>query len=489
MRKISLMIPVLKKMPLLLFLLVFVLPLSARSEIKAGSVEVTPFAGYNFFEERQNLENQPIVGARLGYNITKNFGIEGTWDFIKSYVDDKSLPFTRQGQFTNPISSVFITQYDIDLLYHFIPEQRFNPYLVAGYGIVHYTPKINNKNMSVLDFGIGAKYWMVDNIALRLDVRDNMIFDEHIHNVATTVGFVFAFGGKSTAAAPAPAPAAVAEPVVPLVTQPEPEAAPAPVVEAPLEPIPVAEPTPERMKYCITLNIEYDINKADIRPQYYDEVARVGDFMKKYPTTTAVIEGYADEVGSDDYNIQLSQRRAESVVKFLENKFGIAPSRLSAKGYGKTRPIADNASDAGKQKNRRIDAIIDCAIDVKELASPPERLCMTLKVEFATDSAEIQARYNGEVNKVGEYMKKYPTTTAVIEGHTDNIGSSELNMRLSQKRAENVVTYLVDNFGIEHSRLSAKGYGSTRRIAYNNTPEGRQKNRRINAVIDCVINK
>jgi OOP family OmpA-OmpF porin len=240
------------------------------------------------------------------------------------------------------------------------------------------------------------------------------------------------------------------------------------------------------MKYCITLNIEYDINKADIRPQYYDEVARVGDFMKKYPTTTAVIEGYADEVGSDDYNIQLSQRRAESVVKSLENKFGIDPSRLTAKGYGKTRPIADNASDAGKQKNRRIDAIIDCAIDVKELAAPPERLCMTLKVEFATDSAVIQARYNDEVNKVSEYMKKYPTTTAVIEGHTDNIGSSELNMRLSQKRAENVVNYLV-NFGIDRSRLSAKGYGSTRRIAYNNTSEGRQKNRRINAVIDCVL--
>jgi OOP family OmpA-OmpF porin len=278
----------------------------------------------------------------------------------------------------------------------------------------------------------------------------------------------------------------VAEPVVPLVTEPVPESAPATVTEAPIEPIPAAEPTPERMKYCITLNIEYDINKADIRPQYYDEVARVGDFMKKYPTTTAVIEGYADEVGSDDYNIQLSQRRAESVVKSLENKFGIDPSRLTAKGYGKTRPIADNASDAGKQKNRRIDAIIDCAIDVKELAAPPERLCMTLKVEFATDSAVIQARYNDEVNKVSEYMKKYPTTTAVIEGHTDNIGSSELNMRLSQKRAENVVNYLV-NFGIDRSRLSAKGYGSTRRIAYNNTSEGRQKNRRINAVIDCVL--
>jgi len=270
---------------------------------------------------------------------------------------------------------------------------------------------------------------------------------------------------------------------------PQPAAAAPAVIEAPLALIPAAEPTPERMKYCISLNIEYDINKAEIRPQYNDEVARVGDFMNKYPTTTAVIEGYTDEVGSDEYNMQLSQRRAEGVVKYLEDKFGIAPSRLSAKGYGKTRPVTDNASDAAKQKNRRIDAIIDCAIDVKELSAPPERLCMTLKVEFATDSAEIQSRYNGEISKVGDYMKKYPTTTAVIEGHTDNVGSPELNMKLSQKRAENVVNYLANNFGIEKSRLSAKGYGSTRRIAYNNTPEGRQQNRRINAVIDCVISK
>jgi len=62
-------------------------------------------------------------------------------------------------------------------------------------------------------------------------------------------------------------------------------------------------------------------------------------------------------------------------------------------------------------------------------------------------------------------------------------------MKLSQQRAESVVKTLVDNFGIDTSRLSAKGYGSTRRIAYNNTDEGRQKNRRINAVIDCVISK
>jgi OmpA-OmpF porin, OOP family len=259
--------------------------------------------------------------------------------------------------------------------------------------------------------------------------------------------------------------------------------------ETPLAPIPAAEPTAERMKYCVSLNIEFDIDKAEIRPQYHDEVARVGDFMKKYPTTTALIEGYTDEVGGDDYNLRLSQRRAESVVKYLIDKFGIEPSRLSAMGYGKSKPISDNSSEAGKQKNRRINAIIDCALEMKDFTPPPERLCMTLKVEYATASADIKDSYYDEVNKVGEYMHKYPTTTAVIEGHTDNVGGYEHNMKLSQRRAENVVNYLVDKFGIERSRLSAKGYGPTRRIAYNSTAEGRQKNRRINAVIDCVIKK
>jgi OOP family OmpA-OmpF porin len=266
-------------------------------------------------------------------------------------------------------------------------------------------------------------------------------------------------------------------------------AAVSPAPEALIEPIPAAEPTPEKMKYCVSLDIEFDIDKSDIRPQYHDEVAKVGDFMKKYPTTTAVIEGYSDNVGDDDYNMRLSQRRAESVVKYLEDNFGIDQSRLSAKGYGKTGPAASNASDAGKQKNRRINAIIDCAIDVKEIAPPPERLCMTLKVEYATDSAEIRPSYFDEVDKVGEYMKKYPTTTAIIEGHTDNVGNSEHNMQLSLQRAKNVVNYLAGKYGIERSRLSAKGYGSTRSIAYNNTAEGRQKNRRINAIIDCVIEK
>jgi OmpA-OmpF porin, OOP family len=256
--------------------------------------------------------------------------------------------------------------------------------------------------------------------------------------------------------------------------------------EAPIVAVPAAEPTPGHYKYCVTLHVEFDIDRTVIRPEYRAEVAKVGDFMKKYPTTTAVIEGHTDNVGTYNYNMELSQRRAQSVVDYLVENFGIDRARLSAKGEGFTRPVADNSTNEGRQKNRRIEAIIDCAFDVQQI-QPPERLCMSLVVDFDSGKADIQPQYRNEIAKVAEYMKQYPTTTAVIEGHTDNVGNPDSNMKLSQKRAENVVKYLVDNFGIDSSRLSAKGYGATRRISYNTTPEGRQKNRRINAVIDCVV--
>ena len=301
-------------------------------------------------------------------------------------------------------------------------------------------------------------------------------------------------GGKKQVATPAAASEVVSAPEaaqVPAVA-PVPEAIPAPgsesglPPEAPLEPIPASEPIPGHYKYCMTLNINFDIAKDLIRPEYHDEVARVGEFMKKYPTTTAVIEGHTDKVGTSDLNMVMSQRRAQSVVSYLVEKFGIDPSRLSAKGYGSTRPVANNSTEAGRQKNRRIEAIIDCTFDVKEV-QPPERLCMALQIEFDTGSADIRPESRDEIAKVAEYMKKFPTATAIIEGHTDNVGGYDYNMKLSNKRAENVVFYLIGNFGIEPQRLSARGYGSTRRVAYNNTPEGRQKNRRINAIIDCVI--
>ncbi len=130
----------------------------------------------------------------------------------------------------------------------------------------------------------------------------------------------------------------------------------APVVEAPVPPAPVAT-APE--KVSITLEIEFDSGKANIKPQYDEKIKKVADFMNAHPETTAVIEGHTDNVGKEKFNLRLSTQRAENVRTYLIQKFGIAPERLSAKGFGSSLPVADNTTAEGRQQNRRIEAVIE----------------------------------------------------------------------------------------------------------------------------------
>jgi len=256
---------------------------------------------------------------------------------------------------------------------------------------------------------------------------------------------------------------------------------PPPVAAAP-------EPEAPMVKVCMPLNINFQIDRTEILPEFDLDIVKVADFMKAHPTSTAVIEGYTDNVGTEEHNLDLSQRRAESVVKYLEDKLGIDPSRLSAKGYGMSNPIADNSTEAGKQQNRRIQAVIDCVME-KNFVPPPVKVCIPLMIDFDTDSADIKPQYEGQLTKAADFMKDHPETTALVAGHTDDVGDPDYNMKLSQRRAESVMDALVTKYGIDKSRLSAKGYGDTRRLVYNTTAEGRKKNRRVEVWVDCVLVK
>lgn len=115
----------------------------------------------------------------------------------------------------------------------------------------------------------------------------------------------------------------------------------------------------------ISLNIEFDTAKAVVKPEYHGKIAEAAKYLQDFPGTTAVVEGHTDARGSDKYNMKLSQARAESVKNYMVDKFGIAASRLTAKGYGESRPIADNKTQAGMQKNRRVDVVVSGAFKGK----------------------------------------------------------------------------------------------------------------------------
>lgn len=112
------------------------------------------------------------------------------------------------------------------------------------------------------------------------------------------------------------------------------------------------------MKY--TLNIEFDYDKAIIRPDDYGELDIVIKALQRYPDATARIEGHADKrkTSKRDYNLELSTRRAESVRDHLVDSAGFDPGRLSFKGYGFDRPVAPNDTEENMQRNRRVEVYI-----------------------------------------------------------------------------------------------------------------------------------
>ncbi|HEX7845593.1 MAG TPA: OmpA family protein [Chitinophagaceae bacterium] len=103
--------------------------------------------------------------------------------------------------------------------------------------------------------------------------------------------------------------------------------------------------------------VYFDFGKATLRAESFAELGELVDFMKNRETVRIEIAGHTDNVGKDADNLKLSQQRAEAIRNYLLKK-GIQPARVVAKGYGATLPIADNATDEGRQKNRRTEVKI-----------------------------------------------------------------------------------------------------------------------------------
>jgi OOP family OmpA-OmpF porin len=336
----------------------------------------------------------------------------------------------------------------------------------AATGAVTTTNPNPSKTAANFKAGVGVQYDFTESLGMRGEwerYRINDAVGNRGDVNVLSVGLVYLFGEEK----PAPA-------------------APRVVERAPVVLVVVPIPPARTEQYCSILDLQFDINKDNIDREDQEKLSVVEIFMKKYPDTTAVIEGHTDEVGTNEENMRLSQRRAESVVSYLAGR-GIARSRLRAVGYGETRPIADNRTEIGKRLNRRINAVIACATDLEGLTVAPARITMAMEMEFDRNQADVKPQYRDELRKVANFMKANPRVTAAVEGHTSNQpagASPETAMELSQRRAQNVVNYLVTNLDIARSRLSAQGFGATRRFAYNTSAEGQKENRRVNIIFD-----
>jgi outer membrane protein OmpA-like peptidoglycan-associated protein len=104
-------------------------------------------------------------------------------------------------------------------------------------------------------------------------------------------------------------------------------------------------------------DVLFDTGKADLNSGASRKLDQLAEFLTEHPDRRVQIDGFTDSIGSDAYNVELSQRRADAVKAALLTR-GIDPSRIGTEGYGKAFPVANNTDSGGRQLNRRVEVVI-----------------------------------------------------------------------------------------------------------------------------------
>jgi outer membrane protein OmpA-like peptidoglycan-associated protein len=118
---------------------------------------------------------------------------------------------------------------------------------------------------------------------------------------------------------------------------------------------PVVAPVVAPKRAEVTLHVNFDTNKYNIRPADLAELQKAAEFIKQHPDAKIRLVGYTDSRGSAKYNQKLSEKRAESVKKYLEGEVTIPPENITAEGKGPADPVGDNKTKKGQFENRRVE--------------------------------------------------------------------------------------------------------------------------------------
>jgi OOP family OmpA-OmpF porin len=109
---------------------------------------------------------------------------------------------------------------------------------------------------------------------------------------------------------------------------------------------------------AVAENTLFDFNSSDIRPEFKSNLDQIGSYLQSNPDAYAVAAGFADSVGEEEYNLALSEHRAQSVKSYLMDTHGISPDRIVTLWFGELNPVADNATASGRALNRRVEVAV-----------------------------------------------------------------------------------------------------------------------------------
>lgn len=272
--------------------------------------------------------------------------------------------------------------------------------------------------------------------------------------------------------------------------------------------IPIFESSylPEVGDVLLLKNIYWNYDRGTLIEEAIPKIDLLASWMKVHKSVIVEIGVHSDSKGHNMYNSKLTQKRAESIARYLIQQ-GVEIRQIVVKGYGETKPIAPNMNPDGEDNpegrmlNRRVELVI---LDIEERLLifdeskfVPIILCSVSirNMYFDYGPTKLKKDSYPALDTMIRIMKENPTLIVELGVHTDSLRSRILNQRWSEKKAISVKKYFIDA-GIDDNLLIVKGYGESQPIAPNSfpegtdNPEGRALNRRVEfKIIGEIENK
>ncbi len=404
-------------------------PLTAMGEttVDQDGAYVIPGLGVHYFDDDSGVESQFFPSLGVGYQFQRHFALEFSVRSI--FTETKS-----------PSSDFDVLEYEIDMIFGRPHWERWSNYIVIGLGDAEYNPDVGSTSLQTQGIvGYGYQGVVADRFLVRAGVRGLYGFDNETVDAELNVGLLYYFAGYK---------------------RPDDEDG-----DGVLDPFDKCPGTP-RGATPDKDGCPMDSDEDGI----FDGI----DLCAKTPKGALVNEAGCtkddDKDGVPDNKDKCPNTQNGVIVN--EEGCPLDSDGDSVPDYQDKCPETPKGAKVDER---------GCRIILKETVE------ITLQLEFKLDSSEILPKHIGQISEVGEFMRQYPDTQAVLEGHTDSTGSEEYNQKLSRERAEAVRASLIQGFKINPSRLVSVGMGESRPIADNSTAEGREQNRRVVAVLRTVI--
>lgn len=324
-----------------------IMPLAQADDIVDDRWYVAPFGSFVRTGGDRDAKDGWGGGMGIGKMIDQHFNVE-LRGFHQEMGGDRGL-----NSFTGGTG---------DLQYYF-QRDTFSPYSVIGLGAMNSCVSANCGVGLIGEAGLGFTYELTDNFLLRSDVRyrysnnlnaQSQPGTDEFHDMVVNVGFVIPLGDKPQHSHDEPAPAAPAQDCSTQDSDSDGvndcnDRCPGTISGSQVD----SQGCPIRLELK---GVQFKVNSAELTVPAKLVLDKVAADLMNYPQKNDIeVQGHTSSEASDAYNLKLSQRRSQSVARYLKSR-GVS-NRMIAKGYGESQPIASNSTDEGRRKNRRVELV------------------------------------------------------------------------------------------------------------------------------------